>query len=142
MIVPARTNEEKQFLLQFIASKIRNATPQSLVGEMPFEVAASVSSKGMILGSVLYTNYRCGSIEMTQAGTPGWLTRENLRVLFSYPFEQLGCRRVTGIVHRKNKHARQINERLGFKLEGISRHGFPDGDACIYGLIRKDCRWI
>ena len=109
---------------------------------MPFEVAAAVNGQGVILGAVLYTNFRRCSIEMTSAGAPGWLTRGNLRGFFSYPFEQLGCRRVTGIVHRKNKHARQINERLGFKLEGICRHGFPDGDACVYGMIRKDCRWI
>ena len=143
MIVKAELETDKFLLLEMIAKRQRNLTAKDLVGDMPFTILANVDEKrGAILGAVLYTNYRDFSIEMTCAGVPGWLTKESLRGFFDFPFNQLGCRRVTGIVHRKNKHARKINERLGFKLEGICRHGFPDGDACIYGMIKKDCRWI
>jgi RimJ/RimL family protein N-acetyltransferase len=141
VIVRPDTPEDRAFVVSYIAGKIRT-TPEALVGQMPFEVLAAVGSDGSLLGAVLYTNFRDQSIEMTSAGTPGWLTRTHLREFFGYPFNQLGVRRVTGIVHRKNKHARNINERLGFKLEGVCRHGFKDGDAMIYGMLKQECRWI
>jgi RimJ/RimL family protein N-acetyltransferase len=141
VIVRPDTPEDRAFVVSYIAGKIRT-TPEALVGQMPFEVLAAVGSDGSLLGAVLYTNFRDQSIEMTSAGEPGWLSRGNLRAFFSYPFGQLQVRRVTGIVHRKNKHARNINERLGFKLEGVCRHGFKDGDAMIYGMLKQECRWI
>ena len=140
MIAAARTPEERTFLVSYIAAKLK-LTPRDVVGDMPFEAIAAVK-RGKVLGVVLYVNFRGPTIEMTCAGEPGWLTREHLRGFFAYPFEQLKVRRVTGIVHRKNKHARSINERLGFKLEGVCKHGFEDGDACVYGMIKQDCRWI
>jgi hypothetical protein len=141
VIIRPDAPDERAYVVSFIASRIRT-TPEALVGAMPFEVLAAVGRDGTLKGAVLYTNFRGPSIEMTCAGTPGWLTRPHLREFFGYPFNQLGVRRVTGIVHRKNKHARNINERLGFKLEGVCRHGFKDGDACVYGMTRADCRWI
>lgn len=141
MIVRPDTPEDRAFVISYIAGRIRT-TPEALVGQMPFEVLAAVGSDGRLVGGVLYINFRGPSIEMTSAGEPGWLTKGNLRSFFGYPFNQLGVRRVTGIVHRKNKHARDINERLGFKLEGVCRHGFKDGDAMIYGMLKQECRWI
>lgn len=140
MILRAATPEDQSVLVSYIAGRLR-VSAFDLVGQMPFEAAASIV-RNQLMGAVLYTNYRGPSIEMTCAGEPGWLTRTHLREFFAYPFLQLGCRRVTGIVHRKNKHARKINERLGFKLEGVCRHGFENGDACVYGLTREDCKWI
>lgn len=140
MIVPARSESDRAFLVSRVAEKLK-LTPKDLVGDMPFEVIACTGPKGL-MGAVIFINYRWPSIEQISAGEPGWMSRENLRGLFSYPFLQLKCRRLTGIVARKNKHSRDITERLGFKLEGVSRHGFPDDDACIYGMVRKDCRWI
>lgn len=141
MIVAPKTPEDEMACVRFIATKMREA-PEDMVGDMPFSVLASVSPTGDFLGAVLYTNYRDESIEMSCAGTPGWMTKGNLRGFFGFPFGDLMCRRITGIVHRKNKTARKINERLGFKLEGVCRHGFKDGDAMIYGMIKKECRWI
>lgn len=141
MIFAARSDADRAFLVTYIAGKLK-MTPHDLVGAMPFEVMAAVQPPKGVIGAVLYINFRGPSIEMTCAGEPGWLTRSNLRAFFAYPFEQLKVRRVTGIVQRKNKHARQINERLGFKLEGVCKHGFDDGDACVYGLTKQDCRWI
>lgn len=140
MIVPARSPEDRGGLVAWIAERVREQ-PDTLVGAMPFEVAAAVESN-KIKGAVLYSNYRGVSIEMTCAGEPGWLTKGNLRGFFSYPFEQLKCRRVTAIVHADNARSRDLVERLGFKSEGVCRDGFADGDACIYGMIRSDCRWI
>jgi RimJ/RimL family protein N-acetyltransferase len=141
VIVRPDTYEDRHFVVSYIASKVRT-TPQALIGPWPFEVLAAIGSDGSFRGGVLYNNYRDPAIETHWAGEPGWLTRENLRGIFAYPFTQLGVRRVTGIIHRKNRRARKAAEKIGFKLEGVCRHGFKDGDACVYGMTKAECRWI
>lgn len=105
-------------------------------------VAIGVADGQTLIGGVVYSHYSGADISMHQAGEPGWLNRERLDVFFAYPFRQLGCRRVTGLVARKNKHARSIVERLGFKLEGKIRHGLPADDLMLYGMLRSECRWL
>jgi RimJ/RimL family protein N-acetyltransferase len=141
MIIRPETADDRSYVVSYIAEKVRT-TPQALVGEFPFEVLAAVDSKHELVGAVLYNNFRGPSIETHWAGDGNWLSRSNLHGIFAYPFAQLGVRRVTGIIHRKNKHARKVAEKIGFKLEGVCRHGFKDGDACIYGLIKSECRWL
>lgn len=141
MIVRPETPEDRALVVSYIAEKIRT-TPGSLVGGMPFEVLAAVSGQGKFIGGVVYVSFRRTDIETHWAGECGWLTRGNLRSLFRYPFNQLGVRRVTGIIHRKNRTARTIAEKVGFKLEGVCRHAFENGDAMIYGIIKEECRWL
>ena len=83
-----------------------------------------------------------GEIQMWAAGE-GWLSRRTLRVLLGYPFGQLGCHRITAIVAKKNRRSRRLVEGLGFKLEGVAREGMRPGvDACIYSLLKRECRWV
>lgn len=94
--------------------------------------------------TVLYDGYKRGiSINMHVAGTGHWLSRTALDVFFSYPFIDLGVRRVNGFVAKKNKKARTLNEKLGFVREGCLRQAAYNGDGLIvYGMLRKDCRWL
>jgi RimJ/RimL family protein N-acetyltransferase len=140
LIFRAEAWGDKVRLVTWLAERLKEK-PDDLVGAMPFEVWAVVKNAA-IQGVVLYINYRGASIEMSCAGEPGWLTRKSLRAFFHFPFVQLKCRRVTGIVHRKNKRARDVNERMGFRLEGVCKHGFENGDAMVYGMTRAECRWI
>lgn len=141
MIIRPEASDDRAYVVSYIAEKIRT-TPDALVGQMPFEVLAAVGSDGRLLGGVLYVSFRRTDIETHWAGETGWLSRAHLRGFFSYPFDQLGVRRVTGIIHRKNKTARKIAEKIGFKLEGVCRHAFENGDAMIYGMLKPECRWI
>ncbi len=93
--------------------------------------------------TVLYTDYRKVDIRMHVAGVGHWLSRAALSVWFGYPFQELGVRRVTGLVARKNRVARRLNEKLGFVQEGCMRHAMENGDHMIlYGMLREDCRWL
>lgn len=106
--------------------------------------ALGVVRDGTLLGGVVYNNYNGHDIHATYAfDSPKWCTPGVLRTLFAYPFVQLDCVRMTAIVGRKNKHARNMVERLGFKLEGVHPKA-ADGrvDAMSYGLLRKHCKWI
>tara|TARA_R110000868_G_scaffold157001_4_gene384063 strand:- start:249 stop:674 length:426 start_codon:yes stop_codon:yes gene_type:complete len=141
MIVRASTIEERIAAISFIAPRV-GETPESLVWQDRWEALCAVPS-GRLAGVVVYNNWRGRSIETHWAGLPGWLTRANLRGIFAFPFDTLGCRRVTGIIRRNNRTARRVAEKIGFKLEGVAREGFEDGtDAMIYGMVRNDCRWI
>jgi RimJ/RimL family protein N-acetyltransferase len=116
------------------------------IGESGFgpSTALGVVRDGRMLGGVVYNNFNGHDIHATYAfESPRWASRDVLRTLFAYPFTQLGCVRMTGIVARKNKHARDMILRLGFKLEGVHRKSV-DGrqDAISYGLLRDECKWI
>lgn len=142
MIQPARTDKERELLVAYIASKI-GTSPRDLVSTMPFEVVATTGKNGDATGAVLYINYRGTSIEMACAGEPGWLTRQNLRGLFAYPFNQLGCYTVLSMVKRRNKVARAFNEKIGFVTLGVIECGGPSGeDTIINSMTRPQCRWL
>ena len=129
--------DEIRGVMAFICERVDEFDPPENASVM-----ASVASKG-ILGAVAYHNFRVSDIEMVCAGEPGWLNRTALRAYFGYPFVQLGCRRVTAVCHRKNKHARKFVEKLGWKMEGVHREAMADGgDAISYGMLRQHCKWI
>lgn len=94
--------------------------------------------------TVLYTDHAPNvNIRMHVAGVGHWLSRTALAVFFSYPFQELGLRRVTALVAKKNKKSRKLCEDLGFSQEGRLRQAAVNGDDLIvYGLLRKDCRWL
>lgn len=76
--------------------------------------------------------------------SPRWATRENIRRVLDYPFNQSNCVRVTTRIAANNRRSRRFNEGLGFRREGEIRRGF-DGktNLCIYGLLREEAqRWL
>lgn len=141
VIYPARTPEQKAFLVKYIADKL-GLDPNDLVGSYRFETLGAIKS-GKVIGCVLLTQFRSGDAEILCCGEPGWLTKNSLNVIFRYCFEDLQLRRLTSIVHRKHKVARKFNERIGFRMEGVKTSGMADGrDAILYGMTRSACRWI
>ena len=135
---------QRERVAAWVASRIRD------MGEPPARdyEAIGVTRDGRIIGGVIYAEYRemgpgqC-DIRTHWAGEPGWLIRATLRVLFGYPFQQLGCIRVTALTSRGNKRALGISRRIGFQIEGCVRDGFGAGkDALLLGMLRRECRWI
>lgn len=128
----------------WVASRIRDMGPPP---QRDYE-AIGVCSDGKLIGGVIYTMYHellpgQYDIQMSCAGDPGWLTRKTLRMFFSYPFKQLNCVRVTALVAKSNKRARDMNERLGFRMEGCIRDGYGIGrDGILLGMQKRDCKWI
>lgn len=135
---------DRERVARWVAERIRD------MGEPPVKdyEAIGVTKDEIIIGGVIYTEFREiargeHDIRMHCAGEPGWLTRQTLRVFFEYPFVQLACIRVTATVSKANRRARDLNERLGFKIEGCIKDGYGTGkDGLILGMRRQDCRWI
>lgn len=109
----------------------------------PLAVSIGIERDGEPVGGVVYHEYRGNDIQMSCASTtPKWLQNCILRALFRYPFEQLGCGRVTAFAPSGNRHTCQFLERLGFVREGVMRRGFEDDDCAIYGMLKEECKWI
>jgi RimJ/RimL family protein N-acetyltransferase len=106
--------------------------------------ALGVVRRGALIGGAVYHNYVGHDIQVSIAfDSPGWALPGTLRALFDYPFNQLGCRRMTAMVGRRNKRSRKICEGLGFKLEGVHLKGLDgEQDVFSYGLLKEHCRWI
>ncbi len=106
--------------------------------------AIGIAGTAGLIAGVVYNNYREGvGLEATIASTsPRWCNRATLAAIFGYPFDQVGCRRLTAITERKNQPVRAFLCRIGFREEGLLRHGFPSDDAVVYGMLREECRWL
>jgi len=100
---------------------------------------------GQLIAGVVYNLYTGPSISMHVAAEPGkqWMTREFLWRVFAYPFIQLKCNRITGLVRADNLTAQRFDEHVGFTREGLVRRACTDGtDMILYGMLREECRWI
>lgn len=107
--------------------------------------ALGLEKDGELVAGVLFTNYTKAGIVMHVAsdGSRHWMTPAFLAAAFRYPFIQLGCRRVTGLVRLDNERAMHFDERLGFRREGVLRAGATDGcDMVLYGMLKSECRFL
>jgi RimJ/RimL family protein N-acetyltransferase len=109
----------------------------------PF-VTLGIERSGELIAAIIYNNYRKHDIQITiVTNTPKWATKKSIREILAYPFKQLKCDRVTATIAKPNKKARKFAEGVGFRLEGVMKRGM-DGkkDACIYGLLASECKWL
>jgi RimJ/RimL family protein N-acetyltransferase len=108
-------------------------------------IALGLEEDGELIAGVVFNWYTGPSIAMHVAAEPGrrWLNRDFLYRCFAYPFLQLKCNRVTGLVRVDNLDAQRFDEHLGFKREGVIRQGAEDKtDFILYGMLKDECRWL
>ena len=121
---------------------VRTLMPMNAVEGMQ---ALGVERDGELVAGVLYEGFNDYNVWMHVAAVPGsrWLNRRLLRAFFSYPFDQMGVRRVSAYVNASNTVARRFDEHLGFKPEATLTGAAPDGgDVILYSMWRKDCRYV
>jgi hypothetical protein len=106
-------------------------------------VIASVAEDGALRAVTAFSPINRYDVEMSIAALRGdWATRAFVRACFRYAFDTLKAERVTGRVAASNRIARDMDERLGFRIEGRQARGFGADDAVIYGMTRGECRWL
>ncbi len=97
-----------------------------------------------LIAGVVFSEYRKTDVMVSVATERrDVFHKEILEYLFSYPFQQLGCNRITAFAEVSNKVSNNQLKRLGFVLEGTLReitHDCKDGH--LYGMLRRECRWI
>lgn len=121
----------------------------ALTGEDEYRDSQAIGLEcdGELVAGVVYQLYTGpgGSMLMHVAsdGSRHWMTRAYLSACFRYPFVQMQCRRVTGLVRADNAEAQRFDEHLGFKREGLLRQGCTDGtDMIVYGMLASECRFL
>lgn len=98
----------------------------------------------VLLGGVVYYNRTPESIMIhVGAWEPNWITRDCLWMAFDYPFNQLGVKRIFGVIDERNTHAIKFDQNLGFRqvarIEGV----YEGGAACVVmRMDREDCRFL
>lgn len=106
--------------------------------------AIGMEIDGKLMAGVVYEGYvpngRC-SAHVAAEGRR-WLNRDYLWACFDYPFNQLGCKVLVGLVDADNADALRFDIGLGF--QELVR--IPDGaghcDLVILTMRREQCRWL
>lgn len=70
------------------------------------------------------------------------LNREFLTAIFRYPFVQLDCSVLIGLIAGDNEASIEVAGHLGFDLEHTIKGAHPSGDLLIYTMRRNECRWL
>jgi RimJ/RimL family protein N-acetyltransferase len=106
--------------------------------------AIGLEKDGELMAVVVFNYFSKADISMNVAAVPGsrWMTKAFLKAVFAYPFVQLGVRRITGLVATRNVPALRFDEHIGFKREGLIRHGTVDDDLVVMGMLKEECRWL
>ena len=109
-----------------------------------FRAAAAVDAAGEFVCVVVMTNFTPRNVDLNIAIDKTKVRPKETIVMFNgifeFLFDQLGVARVTGLLRGKNEDARRINERFGFRLEGIMRKAFLDDDLHVYGFLAEEYR--
>lgn len=100
---------------------------------------------GKLAVGIMYDGYtgRGGSILMgSRCDDPKATSKWFFWAIFDYPFNQLGVKRCNVLVHENNEKALKLNRKLGFSGDTVIKDYFPDGDAVLLAMYKKDCKWL
>ncbi len=129
---------EGQFLAQWFADKVGQKVnpPYSAMGFV---------KKDVLEGVVIFNNhYENGNIEL-HIFTPKCFTRQALKAVFKYIFNELNCTIYTAKINTKNKKLLRIVNRLNNKSFKciIPEYYGPGEDAALHVFTRKwAANWI
>lgn len=100
--------------------------------------------EGELIGGVAFYEYRMQDIVFSgYMDKGGSFTKQMFRKLYYYPFIQLGCHRVTAYTEVDNREANLFLRRMGFTKEGRIREVSDSlKDINVYGMLKRECKWI
>lgn len=118
---------------------------RSTVSPHPDARALGVLSGAKLAFGVTYAEFNGVNVvcEIAARERTLWAKPEVLRRLFAYPFEDLGCNRITVTIEESNERSLRVCRHLGFieeaRLQGAASDG---GDVIVLRLFKEECRWI
>lgn len=111
----------------------------------PFGAVGFLDSDGNLKGAAILLNYNKSNIEV-HLYAPKCFTRNSIRAVFNYVFNELKCTRLTAIPERKNKNLIKIMGRLGFVYEYnlVKYYGKEkENDGVIFRMTSIEAKkWI
>jgi RimJ/RimL family protein N-acetyltransferase len=107
-------------------------------GLCPPFTAMGIERDGEIIGGVVFNHFEGADLHVTVAGR-GW-TKDFLKAVGTYVFDQLGCERMTAIT--ADEITATFAERLGGQYEGCLRNHFgPGKNGLVAGILREEWRY-
>jgi hypothetical protein len=98
---------------------------------------------GELIAAALYDWHNGASVYTHIAIEAGQqIDRDFLWHIFYYPFVQLGCNVLIGLVAEDNYASRRFVEHLGFTLQTNIPNAHPSGALRVYVMRREACRWL
>ena len=107
--------------------------------------AIGLECDGELVAGVVYELHTGPNVltHIASDGSRAWITPAYLGAIFRYPFVQLGCTRITGLVRGDNIDCHRFSTHLGFRKEGVMRCAESDGtDLIIFGMLKSECRFL
>ena len=107
-----------------------------------FRAMAAVDKDENFVCVVVFTNFTSRNVDVNIAMETKKMRPKGTIIMFndvfSFVFDKLHIKRVTGLTAGKNAKARNIIEHFGFKLEGIMREALPNDDLHVYGFLADE----
>lgn len=125
---------------QWVMKKVGGAWVPGMTGIGLFD-----TERAELIAGVAYFGYNQVNIFAHIAGDSGahWMTRDFLWYIFHYPFVELGCKRITGLVPSWNEAALRLDRKFGFVEEATLKDADPDGDIKVLVCWRENARrWL
>ncbi len=101
-----------------------------------------LNQNGDLVAGVLYEDWNGANIVGHIAGLDGWASKGFLGLIFDYPFNQIGAKRITAPVNSNNDKARLLLEKLGFIIDATLAQAIPDGDLLLYRMYKSECKFL
>lgn len=99
--------------------------------------------EGKLLGGVIYQDYFGPSVCIHVASyDPAWLSRDFLWAIFDYPFNQMGVKKVIGLVSTTQEDVLAFDLKIGFVEETRIKDVVPGGDLIVLSMLKEQCRWL
>lgn len=106
-------------------------------------VGFGIEKEGRIVCGVFFENFTGRSVQIHVGLEPGQrMTREWLKALFGYAFNQIKVQKIVGVIDSENSASLRFTRHIGFKDEGVIRDAGPKGDLCILTMTRQQCRYL
>lgn len=96
---------------------------------------------GELVAAMMFDHYNGASI-FAHIAITGRLSKDWVHRVCHYPFIQLGCQVVIGLVSEKNVASQRLAEHSGFVRGLAIPDADPSGALLIYTLTKDDCRVI
>ena len=129
---------------KWVAGKIP-ALPHSADAFGPCTAIGVVDKNENELFGIVFHDYQpaFSTIQMScGAASPRWATKNMVRMLLAYPFEQLKVRKLWSAIQHTNERTLKVAKGLGFKREAVLAHHFGSTHAVIVRLYAEDYRRI
>jgi RimJ/RimL family protein N-acetyltransferase len=114
-------------------------------GTFPENICTAIGlvKDNKIVAGVVYEGFNGASVK-THIAVDGktYLTKEFIRIIFQYPFLQLKCKKLIGVVDSTNERALSLNRKLGFVAEGVLRGATVNGDLILMTMTKDQCKYL